>query len=107
MHAEPHARTSSHYQIVYPTPLFSKNRLKRKDFQELARLPWAQEAECAEYQGRSLQFSGKQVMRAVSEMPQSEKETQCASVVSQLATIRQECVGRERYFYERNPGCHV
>ena len=44
MHAEPHARTSSHYQILYPTPLFSKNRLKRKDFQELARLPWAQEA---------------------------------------------------------------
>ena len=36
MHAEPHFHTSC-------TLLFSKWRLKRKDFQEIARLPWAQE----------------------------------------------------------------
>ena len=29
---------------IFLTPLFSKTRLKRKDFQEIARLAWAQEA---------------------------------------------------------------
>src|SRR6266852_82856 len=43
MHAEPHSRTSCHYQIPWLTRLFSKKRLKRKDFQEVACLPWAQE----------------------------------------------------------------
>jgi hypothetical protein len=42
-HAEPRFRTSCHYQILFLTRLFSKLRLKRKDFQEVARLAWAQE----------------------------------------------------------------
>jgi hypothetical protein len=42
-HAEPHARTSCHYQILLLNPLLSEVRLKRKDFQEIARLAWAQE----------------------------------------------------------------
>jgi hypothetical protein len=29
---------------IFLTRLFSKRRLKRKDFQEILRLPWAQEA---------------------------------------------------------------
>jgi len=29
---------------IFVTLLFSKTRLKRKDFQEILRLPWAQEA---------------------------------------------------------------
>jgi hypothetical protein len=42
-HAEPHARTSCHYQILLLNPLLSEVRLKRKDFPEVARLTWAQE----------------------------------------------------------------
>ena len=42
-HAEPHARTSCHYQILLLNPLLSEVRLKRKDFPEAVRLPWAQE----------------------------------------------------------------
>jgi hypothetical protein len=44
MHAEAHFRTSCHYQMLFLTPLFSKQRLKRKDFPEIVRLTWAQEA---------------------------------------------------------------
>jgi hypothetical protein len=43
MHAEAHLGTPSHYQIPWLSRLFSKLRLKRKDFQEVARLAWAQE----------------------------------------------------------------
>jgi hypothetical protein len=68
--------------------VFSSERLKLRGLEKALLLPWAQEAEGTEYQRWSLQFSGKQVMRAVSDMPQSEKETQCARVVSELATIR-------------------
>jgi hypothetical protein len=42
-HAEPHARTSCHNQILLLNPLLSEVRLKRKDFPEAVRLPWAQE----------------------------------------------------------------
>src|SRR5208282_559890 len=41
MHAEPHLHTSCHYQILWLNHLFSEVRLKRKDFQEVARLSWA------------------------------------------------------------------
>jgi hypothetical protein len=43
-HAEPHFRTSCHYQNIFLTRSFSKHRLKRKGFREMLRLPWAQEA---------------------------------------------------------------
>jgi hypothetical protein len=44
MHAEPHAPTSCHYQILWLNPLLSDVRLKRKDFPEVTRPSWAQEA---------------------------------------------------------------
>jgi hypothetical protein len=43
MHAEPHLRTSCHYQILPLNPFLSNGRLKRKGFPEVARLTWAQE----------------------------------------------------------------
>jgi hypothetical protein len=39
MHAEPHFRTSCHYQMSSAKSFFSEERLKRKDFQEIVRLP--------------------------------------------------------------------
>ena len=41
MHAEPHARTSCHYIILWVNSVFSEVKLEGKDFQEVARLPWA------------------------------------------------------------------
>jgi len=41
MHAEPHLRTSCHYQSLPLNPFLSNDRVKRKDFPEVARLPWA------------------------------------------------------------------
>jgi hypothetical protein len=40
MHTEPHFPTSWHYQILRLNPLLSEARVKRKDFPEVARLPW-------------------------------------------------------------------
>jgi hypothetical protein len=39
MHAEPHFRTSCHYQSLPLNPFLSNDRVKRKDFPETARLP--------------------------------------------------------------------
>jgi hypothetical protein len=44
MHAEPHSRTSCHYQSLPLIPFLSEAGVKRKDFPEIVRLPWAQEA---------------------------------------------------------------
>jgi hypothetical protein len=44
MHAKPHCRTSCHYQFRPLNPFLSNDRVKREDFPEVARLPWAQEA---------------------------------------------------------------
>jgi len=41
MHAEAHFRTSWHYQMLPFNPFVSKERLKRKDFPEETRPPWA------------------------------------------------------------------
>ncbi len=92
-------RTASHMLQTLLSCCFSSAALKTGGLFRVVRLPWAQEAGCTEYSRWSLQFSGKQVMRAVSDMPQSEKETQCARVVSELPTIHSECGGRERHFY--------
>jgi hypothetical protein len=44
MHAEPHFRTSCHYQVLPLNPFLANDRVKRKDFPEIARPPWAQAA---------------------------------------------------------------
>jgi hypothetical protein len=41
MHAQPHFRTWCHYQIFLYLVCFQKHYLKRKDLQEILRLPWA------------------------------------------------------------------
>ncbi len=53
---------------------------------------------CNAHRRLGREHSLEQILRAVSDIAQSEKETQCARVVSELATICPESVGRKLHF---------